>query len=116
MNIGKDVNGFMIAPMLIMPLVENAFKYVSHYADSINQIEIILNYEGGALVCEVVNSIDNTAAGQSTENSGIGLKNLRRRLDLLYPESYKMNINSDHQKFEVKLILNINEDQVHNSR
>ena len=115
-NIGKDVNGFMIAPMLIMPLVENAFKYVSHYADSINQIEIILNYEGGALVCEVVNSIDNTAAGQSTENSGIGLKNLRRRLDLLYPESYKMNINSDHQKFEVKLILNINEYQVHNSR
>jgi LytS/YehU family sensor histidine kinase len=114
-DIGDDVNGFMIAPLLIMPLVENAFKYVSHFTTKANEIGVGLSFENGVFACEVFNTVEKQQSEPTNESGGIGLKNLRRRLDLLYPGRYEMSIDDNDQSFSVKLILKVNEDQLHNS-
>ena len=79
-------SGTRIAPMLFIPLVENAFKHgISDTEESFVRID--LHEDGDYVVCTVENSCfpkdDNDRSG-----SGIGLKNLRRRLEMLYPGKY----------------------------
>ena len=79
-------SGTRIAPMLFIPLVENAFKHgISDTEESFVRID--LHEDGDYVVCTVENSCfpkdDNDRSG-----SGIGLKNLRRRLEMLYPDKY----------------------------
>ena len=114
-NISDAVNGFMIAPLLIMPLVENAFKYVSHFTNKANEIRVGLSFEDGVFVCDVFNTVEKQQPEPTKESGGIGLKNLRRRLDLLYSGRYEINIDDNGQSFSIKLTLKINEDQLHNS-
>lgn len=73
-----------IAPFLLFPLVENSFKHVSQYIDKTNQIEIIIHYDETSLDCRV----SNTSENESSNEKGIGLKNLKRRLQLLYKDRY----------------------------
>ncbi|MBP5217840.1 MAG: histidine kinase [Bacteroidales bacterium] len=79
-------SGTRIAPMLFISLVENAFKHgISDTEESFVRID--LHEDGDYVVCTVENSCfpkdDNDRSG-----SGIGLKNLRRRLEMLYPDKY----------------------------
>lgn len=96
---GKDV---LIAPMLFLPFVENAFK---HGISTIEEcfIDIRLIYDGSNLTFEVINSL--LSKRQSLdESNGIGLVNTKRRLDLLYPDKYELIAHSTENKtFEVKL-------------
>lgn len=79
-------SGRQIAPLLFIPLVENAFKHgVSDTAESF--IRITLGEDGEYVECLVENSCfpkDDT----DRSGSGIGITNLKRRLDLLYPGAY----------------------------
>jgi two-component system LytT family sensor kinase len=80
-----------LAPMLLLPFVENAFKHgVS--ATQQSHIDIVVLQRGKVLDLTVKNSIINDNSISLDTNSGIGLVNTRRRLDLLYPEKYKLDI------------------------
>ena len=105
-SIKESVKDFMIAPLLIMPLVENAFKYVSHFSERSNEIKVYLSFENDTFTCTVSNTIEKMQV-QTTENSGIGLKNLRRRLELLYPDRHELTTESREDKFTAKLTLHI---------
>ena len=82
----QATSGRQIAPLLFIPLVENAFKHgISDSAESF--IRINLSEDGDYVSCLVENSCfpkDDT----DRSGSGIGISNLKRRLDLLYPGSY----------------------------
>jgi len=83
-----EIGSFKIAPLLILPLVENAFKHISNFKDpSQNKLYINIFTESGSwFVVNVVNtynSLDNP--DQILRSNGLGLKNLERRLALLYP-------------------------------
>jgi sensor histidine kinase YesM len=103
---GDDFNGMTIAPLLLIPFVENAFKHVSHFSERINEIKIELSRKGDVFQFCVFNTKDRKV-NQSTENGGIGLKNVQRRLDLLYKEKYKLEILESDENFEIKLQLKI---------
>ncbi|MCK9181844.1 MAG: histidine kinase [Fibrobacteraceae bacterium] len=75
-----------IAPLLMMPLVENAIKYGVHPIQPCS-IEISVHEKGGKLSCQVKNMVVPRASSTQTK-SGIGLANLKRRLDVCYPGSY----------------------------
>lgn len=88
-KVGADVNqNGKIAPLLLMPLVENAFKHGVRAAIETTKIDLFLGREGFFLIFKIENSIPVVAA-EKTPN-GIGLKNLKRRLALLYPNQHSL--------------------------
>ena len=105
-TIEDSVKDFQIAPLLIIPLVENSFKHVSHFTNKPNEININLSYANNTFTCRVSNTMEQP--NKNTEG-GIGLKNLERRLELLYPEKHKMNVVEEENKYNVSLEINIDE-------
>jgi two-component system LytT family sensor kinase len=75
----EELTHFSVPPLLLLPFVENAFKHVSHFSDKENLIKIDLDKKGHFFRFSVVNTKDN--APQKSENGGIGLKNVTRRLE-----------------------------------
>ena len=97
-----------LAPMIFLPFVENAFKHgVS--ATQPSHINIIILQKGKALDLTVKNSIIKDNSVSLDTNSGIGLVNTKRRLDLLYPGKYKLDINEMNadNEYTVHLILDL---------
>lgn len=101
----ENLNNFRIPPLLLIPFVENAFKHVSNYADRSNEITIHVSKEEDTFNFSVVNTIDPTA--RASENGGIGLKNVTRRLELLYGPRYTLDIQKIAETFSLTLELPI---------
>ena len=90
-----------IPPMMLITLVENAFKY-GISSDDPCFIHIQLNQRAEKLCFEVVNSTFGREAGHSAR---MGIQNCRRRLELLYPEHHRLEIEQEHGLFRVRLEL-----------
>ena len=101
---GEQVKGFNISPLLIIPFVENAFKYVSHHPDK-NEIRIGIDKHENQLRLSVFNTKENKATVNSY--AGIGLKNVQRRLELLYKDRHTLAIDNRPDAFEVNLSLQV---------
>jgi sensor histidine kinase YesM len=94
-----------IAPLLLMPFIENAFKYgVSN--DEQTPIDISISTSGTELQMAVSNAIVNNPNAVPGTNSGLALT--RKRLELLYPGKYHLEILTQQQTFGVKLRLQLN--------
>ncbi|MDR1501336.1 MAG: histidine kinase [Prevotella sp.] len=90
-----------IHPLLFQPLIENAFKYVrGEY-----KIELEMKSDGNRIRFEIRNSISRSPNTNNKEKEGIGIENLKRRLDLLYPDKYSLEINQTESEFVVKLTM-----------
>ena len=106
-KIDQQMESFDIEPLLLVPLVENAFKHISHFASGRkNEIVIWLSKLNG----EMMFAVSNTTEGRQTEvkdHGGIGLNNVRRRLELLYPNRHQLSISENNGWFNVGLNLKI---------
>jgi two-component system LytT family sensor kinase len=100
----EDVRDFSIAPLLLISFVENAFKHVSHYTDKPNDIQVGLRRQNDYLLFDVVNSKNNN---QQPLREGIGLKNVKRRLELLYANRYELQISDELLSYSVHLKIQI---------
>ncbi|MEP7374982.1 MAG: histidine kinase [Chitinophagaceae bacterium] len=103
-----------IAPFILMPFIENAFKHVSQRKDKANWIKMNLRFSGKELQLDISNSIDaqqNSSTGL-INYSGIGLKNIQRRLDLIYPGKHDLAIEKDDEQFRVMLRLDVHENSI----
>ena len=110
----QHTGNLTIAPFILMPFIENAFKHVSQGQGQPNWIKMTLRFNKHLLHFDVSNSIS-TRWHSSTEfkhHRGIGLKNVKRRLDLLYPEKYELVINRRDDEFGISLRLNLYEPKV----
>ncbi len=95
-----------VAPMMFIPFIENAFKHGSKKVPSPG-IDATLEITPGGLAYEVVNFVRRTNEKPSTDpTSGIGIPNLRRRLDLLYPGRYILNEGIIDERYHARLIIN----------
>ena len=91
-----------IAPLLMIPFVENAFKYgVSTREKSDIKIDIQIRENVVVLWVENTKHVSNTAGAM--DNTGIGINNARRRLALLYPDKHELTIKDTPAKFVVTL-------------
>ena len=93
-----------IAPMLLLPILENAFKHGSSESQHQAFIHIHIKLEGAQLTAQVVNSYESK---ETKEQAGIGLENLNKRLHLLYRD-YQLDIKDQDQQFSVFLRINLN--------
>ncbi|MEP3837120.1 MAG: histidine kinase [Algibacter sp.] len=103
MNIHGNLN-FSIEPLLLISFIENAFKYGTDFKGNTN-ILIKITIEDALLKLYVQNSVSHQQ--QKTENSGVGLENIKNRLKLLYPNRHTININREQNSYEVNLILKL---------
>ncbi|GAB4395240.1 MAG: hypothetical protein OHK0053_01300 [Microscillaceae bacterium] len=100
-----DCTGIVIPPLLTIPLVENAFKYGIGQGRA--HIEITLHIQSPKLIFRVRNEKLNLRQDFFPEASGIGLKNLERRIQLLQNPKNQLAIYEDHHFFEALLTLDI---------
>jgi two-component system, LytTR family, sensor kinase len=101
----RDMQGFSIAPLLLIPFIENAFKHVSHHSAG-NTIRIELFRTGDTFRMKVFNTRDSYQRSPG-QNGGIGLRNVRRRLELLYNGRHTLNIAASAHSFEVDLEIKL---------
>jgi sensor histidine kinase YesM len=102
-NINQDI---LISPMLLMPLVENAFKYGIHTGEK-NTISIKLTQQNQQIVFTIKNS-DHSATIKASEQfqpSGIGLLNLKQRLALLYKNNHQLFFSAKNDEYHAILEL-----------
>jgi LytS/YehU family sensor histidine kinase len=100
----EGLSGFYISPFMLIPFIENAFKHVSTVTNGENKISICLNRKDNDLIAIIENTTEKIL---KHEVGGIGLKNVKRRLELLYPESHQLSIQEDEEKYCVNLSLRI---------
>jgi len=94
-----------VAPMLFIPFVENAFKHgIAIGQTSGIDIAIIISNQKLIFTCE--NTIYRTIR-KIEEKSGIGLENVKRRLELLYPGRHTLQISEDNSHYNIKLELDL---------
>jgi len=102
--IGEDVKGFAVSPLLFIPFLENAFKHVSHEPVK-NEIRIRIDKYGNLVKLSVFNTKERKTVAD--HHTGIGLKNVQRRLDLLYKDRHTLVIDNRADSYEVNLSLRI---------
>jgi len=105
-NYSPGVKGFSIEPLLLIPFVENAFKHISHHKNPLNFVKLDLRMEAGVFHFMLENSKE-AIAKMNGDHSGIGLNNVRRRLELLYPGKHQLKITNNPDIFIVDLAINI---------
>ena len=106
-----ELNELNIYPLLFLPLVENAFKYVG----GDYQLDIIMKWENNRISLFIRNSIPELSAEDEAlrksvderQRKGIGLVNLRRRLSLLYPNKHRLETRKEETEFVAELMIEI---------
>lgn len=106
LNIQQDIKGFQIVPLLLIPFVENAFKHISHHNNRRNFVHVELARNNGSFSFCVENSKENQLQ-KNLLPGGIGLNNVKRRLELLYPDKHLLEIHNNESTFKVQLELKI---------
>jgi len=99
--------GLRIAPMLLIPFVENAFKHGVSFREP-SFIKVMLEVKDQTLFFDVHNSChEKRQDDPERDKSGIGLENVRRRLDLLYPGRHQLFVRDTGKEFFVHLSVNL---------
>lgn len=99
-----DVQAKMIPPMLLVPFVENAFKH-GRKNYKLPGITILLEVHGQRLDFDIRNYLPSGAPINKDKQGGIGLENVKRRLDIIYPEAYALDIQKNEEEYHVHLMI-----------
>ena len=112
LSVCENLNGSRIAPFILMPFVENAFKHVSGTTEQGKRIRISLQQHEGRLHFAVHNTKEafpEPTPAEMVSYGGIGLTNVRRRLALLYPDQHQLAIEEQPDAYSVNLTINLHE-------
>jgi sensor histidine kinase YesM len=107
LEISSDYNDYTIPPLLLVPFIENAFKYGISF-NTPSEIKIAISCKNGLLNLYVSNPIVNNKRENGVgDASGIGLENVKKRLSILYPSSHVLEIFNDGKIFIVNLTIQL---------
>lgn len=105
-NFSVENKALMIPPLLFLPLVENGFKYgIFAQTDSTN-LKLSLDQKSDELVFRTENRMPSYLENKQNEG-GVGLSNLRKRLERLYPNAYSLDVSENDGVFEVQMTLKL---------
>ena len=103
-RVSGDVTNTYIAPMIILPFVENCFKHGA--SEELQQAWVTVQIEAGSsIIIKVENSKSNN--GNNHEGNGIGIQNVKRRLALLYPARHELKILDGEETYLVILTIQV---------
>lgn len=112
-NISGNIQDKWIPPLILMPFVENSFKHGTDYKNGKIPINIQLTVNGNVLYFTVKNAKNKNSTIEKDpdkSNSGIGIQNTMRRLELLYDKNYTLDISEDDNTYKVSLKITLDED------
>jgi LytS/YehU family sensor histidine kinase len=100
-----EVDNVLIAPLLFIPFVENATKH-NDYGEKVSYVDVHFSLKDGMLhfLCKNSKSKNSKSA---TENGGLGLYNIKRRLELLYPDAHELLIQNNESEYIVNLYIKL---------
>jgi len=102
-----DQSGKIISPMLLIPFVENCFKHGISVNPADNVIDISIVVEENVLILKTSNSIAPKRISPTSKTTSTGIENVKKRLELLYPEKHQLKIKEDETRFSVILKIEI---------
>ena len=106
-NVDGDYNGYKVAPLIMTVFVENAFKHSQSSQSDKIEITIDLHIQkDGKLHFGCINTFSETANNANLAQ-GIGLENVKKRLELIYPDAYKLELILKEGKYIVDLQLDL---------
>ena len=104
LKISGEDRGKAIAPLIFISFIENAFKYGTDFKGKTN-VKINLTIFKEAVHFSVINKIG--AFKKEAKSSGVGLQNIKNRLNLLYPNSHDLSVENDGENYCVRLTLKL---------
>jgi LytS/YehU family sensor histidine kinase len=108
-TIEGDVEKYQIAPFLLLPFLENAFKHGTSKQLEKCWLSLSLSMEGSLMYFKLVNSVDRGKDEELTKPGGLGLMNVKKRLELLYKNKYKFETKRLEDVFVVDLEVTLEE-------
>lgn len=110
LNVYDEINDLYIAPLLLLPLVENSFKYGIANAIQQGWVRIDIARENDHFTIKIENSVEDNNIPETLHNGGgMGLKNVQQRLQLIYPNAHEFKAIEGLQSFLVVLKIKIDE-------
>ncbi len=104
-RIDERISGnIKVAPLIFITFIENAFKYVGFNEGRENRIDIKLSFDNGNLYFRAFNTKD-SFVNHTEKSSGLGIANVKRRLELLYPERHVLKIEERENDYAIELTL-----------
>ena len=103
----KEMDGFIIAPLILLPFVENAFKHGVSKSTGMAHVKTEVSLAESILSFNIKNSKNPTIKSEENYSKGIGLNNVKKRLNLMYPKKYTLSINNEQETFSVNLTLQL---------
>ncbi|MBO9660129.1 MAG: hypothetical protein J7527_15020, partial [Chitinophagaceae bacterium] len=101
-DIPEESNNLLVAPLLVLPLIENSFKHGTSHVLEQPWINLQITLKGNMMLMKLMNGKSRESkTGESA--SGIGVKNVEKRLELLYPNKHDLVITNEEDVFIVKL-------------
>jgi len=100
-----DIKGKKIAPLIFLPFVENSFKHGLKGGAKNAFVKIRLEITGKVLNFEIENSKGKSSQIINSKYKGIGIENVRKRLELIYPDVHTLKISNNKDTFKVLLQL-----------
>jgi len=109
-SVQGDINNLKIEPLLFLPLIENTFKHALHQDMTCKWVKLVLTVDEDELIFQTANSKSITNKLSNKSHSGIGLVNVQKRLDLLYPGKHELVIHDENDNFTVTLVIQRSDD------
>ncbi|WP_430411492.1 sensor histidine kinase [Kordia sp.] len=103
--ISGDLLNLRIAPMLLIPFVENAVKHGAQSTNELSTIDVSVAIKNTTLHFGVLNSKPSMIS--TSKREGMGLENVKRRLNLLYPNSHVLEIEDTKEEYRVNLSIDL---------
>lgn len=104
-NVHGQIGDRTIAPLLLLPFVENSFKHGAYNTTGLAWLNLDITLQQDTFTFKLVNG---KGSGEHPPSSGIGLSNVRKRLSLLYPGAHDLRISEDDETYVVSLTLMLN--------
>jgi LytS/YehU family sensor histidine kinase len=107
-EIDLEENDFQIAPLLLIPFIENSFKHSNHEDKDKGWIKIKIFLKDDVLDLICSNSIAHESIKKDS-TGGVGMENVKKRLSLLYPEKHEILIEEKEKVYSVELKVKLSE-------
>jgi hypothetical protein len=105
---GADLGGRQVPPLLWLPLVENSFKHGRHHFSDAASVEATLTATAGTLRFVIENDmLPEPPPAAPRRSGGIGLENIKRRLQLYYPGTHELHLTEHAGRYRAELILHV---------
>jgi len=112
LEVKGDVKNKFLPPLLLIPFIENSFKHASNSSNQKAIIEINLNVNELCLYLAVKNT-KGTKLASIDKVGGVGLDNVKKRLEILFPKQHQIIIHDDDDIFEIKLEIPLRDEMLY---